>query len=62
LRRRSRLLPDSLRQLIPDEHVLARINCVLDLDDGRPGIDPEVAVSAYSHSRKIRAVIDAEEA
>jgi transposase len=47
----------SLRQLIPDEHVLARVDRVLDLswvreevsdcychDDGRPGIDPEVAV------------------
>ena len=47
----------SLRQLIPDEHVLARVDRVLDLswlrkevsdcycvDDGRPGIDPEVGV------------------
>ena len=47
----------SLRQLIPDEHVLARVDAVLDLswlrdelaelycaDDGRPSIDPEVAV------------------
>jgi hypothetical protein len=47
----------SLRQLIPDEHILARVDRVLDLswlreevancyclDDGRPGIDPEVAV------------------
>lgn len=47
----------SLRQLIPDEHVLARVDRVLDLSwlrqevadcyclgDGRPGIDPEVAV------------------
>jgi transposase len=47
----------SLRQLIPDDHVLLRIDDVLDLswlrdevsdcyclDDGRPGIDPEVAV------------------
>jgi transposase len=47
----------SLRQLIPDEHVLVRVDRVLDLswlreevaecycaDDGRPGIDPEVAV------------------
>jgi transposase len=47
----------SLRQLIPDDHVLVRIDDVLDLswlrdevsdcyclDDGRPGIDPEVAV------------------
>ena len=47
----------SLRQLIPDEHILARVDRVLDLsllreevancyclDDGRSGIDPEVAV------------------
>jgi transposase len=47
----------SLRQLIPDDHVLVRVDGVLDLswlreevsdcyclDDGRPGIDPEVAV------------------
>jgi transposase len=47
----------SLRQLIPDDHVLARVDRVLDLTwlrqevadcyclgDGRPGIDPEVAV------------------
>lgn len=47
----------SLRQLVPDEHVLARVDRVLDLswlrdevadlycaDNGRPGIDPEVAV------------------
>ena len=47
----------SLRQLIPDEHVLVRVDGVLDLswlrneladlyclDNGRPGIDPEVAV------------------
>jgi transposase len=47
----------SLRQLIPDDHVLARVDRVLDLSwlrgevagcyyahDGRPGIDPEVAV------------------
>jgi transposase len=47
----------SLRQFIPDEHVLARVDRVLDLswlrgevsdcyclDDGRPGIDPEVAI------------------
>ncbi|GGN62420.1 transposase [Novosphingobium indicum] len=47
----------SLRQLIPDDHVLARVDRVLDLrwlrdevsdlycaDNGRPGIDPEVAV------------------
>jgi transposase len=47
----------SLRQLIPDEHVLARVDRILDLswlrkevldryclDNGRPGIDPETAV------------------
>jgi len=47
----------SLRQLVPDDHVLARVDRVLDLnwlreevgdlyclDNGRPGIDPEVAV------------------
>jgi hypothetical protein len=47
----------SLRQLVPDDHVLARVDRVLDLswlrdevadcyclEDGRPGIDPEVAV------------------
>src|SRR5215475_872777 len=47
----------SLRQLIPDDHVLVRVERVLDLswlrdevadcyclEDGRPGIDPEVAV------------------
>lgn len=47
----------SLRQLVPDEHVLVRVDSVLDLswlrselsdlycpDNGRPGIDPEVAV------------------
>jgi transposase len=47
----------SLRQLIPDDHILARVDRVLDLswlrgevddlycsDNGRPGIDPDVAV------------------
>src|SRR5580704_6737614 len=47
----------SLRQLIRDDHVLVRVDRVLDLswlrdeaadryclDDSRPGIDPEVAV------------------
>src|SRR5262245_17812432 len=47
----------SLRQLIPDDHMLVRVERVLDLswlrdevadcyclEDGRPGIDPEVAV------------------
>ena len=47
----------SLRQLVPDDHLLARVDRVLDLswlrdevadlycaDNGRPGIDPEAAV------------------
>src|SRR5262245_18295289 len=47
----------SLRQVLPDDHVLVRVDRVLDLswlreevadlycaDNGRPGIDPEVAV------------------
>lgn len=47
----------SIRQLVPDDHILARVDRVLDLgwlhdevadlycaDNGRPGIDPEVAV------------------
>src|ERR687898_2221709 len=47
----------SLRQLVPNDHILARVDGVLDLswlrgevadlycpDNGRPGIDPEVAV------------------
>src|ERR1044071_1014883 len=47
----------SLRQLLPDDHILVRVDRVLDLgwlreevatlydaDQGRPGIDPEVAV------------------
>lgn len=47
----------SLRALVPDDHILARVDRVLDLgwlrgeveelyaaDQGRPGIDPEVAV------------------
>jgi hypothetical protein len=47
----------SLRGLIPDDHVLVKIDQVLDLswlraevaglycaDNGRPGIDPDVAV------------------
>ena len=47
----------SLDQLVPEDHVLARVHRVLDLgwlreevadcycaDNGRPGIDPEVAV------------------
>jgi transposase len=51
------LMAGSLRDLVPDDHVLARVDRVLDLswlreevadlycrDNGRPGIDPEVAV------------------
>lgn len=39
------VIAGSLRQFIPDEHVLVRVDIVLDLsDNGRPGIDPEVAV------------------
>jgi hypothetical protein len=47
----------ALRQLVPDDHILVRVDQVLDLswlrdevadlcctDNGRPGIDPEVAV------------------
>jgi len=47
----------SVRQLIPDDYILAKVDRVLDLtwlraevsdlyceDNGRPGIDPEVAV------------------
>ncbi|MFW6155469.1 MAG: transposase, partial [Planctomycetota bacterium] len=47
----------SLRDLIPDDHILKRVDKVLDLswlrkevadcychDNGRPGIDPEAAV------------------
>ena len=47
----------SLRELLPDDHILVRVDHVLDLswlraevaelysaDNGRPGIDPEVAV------------------
>ena len=47
----------SLRQLLPDDYILVRVDRVLDLswlreevaplydgDQGRPGIDPEVAV------------------
>ena len=50
-------IPGSLRQLIPDDHVLVRVERVLDLswlrdevadcyclEDGQPGIDPEAAV------------------
>lgn len=52
-----RFIAGSLKQLVPDEHVLARVDRVLDLtwlreevrdcycaNDGRPGIDPEAAV------------------
>jgi transposase len=51
------LVSGSLHQLIPDDHILVRVDRVLDLgwlrdavgglycaDNGRPGIDPEVAV------------------
>src|SRR3954470_1297175 len=51
------LITGSLRQLLPDDHILAKVDRVLDLswlrgevadlycdDNGRPGIDPEVAV------------------
>ncbi len=62
LGRKSRDQPElfitgSLEQLVPEDHVLARVDRVLDLgwlgeevsecycaDNGRPGIDPEVAV------------------
>ena len=50
-------ITSSLRQLVPDDHILARVDAVLDLswlhgevadlycaDNGRPGIDPEAAV------------------
>jgi len=50
-------ITDSLKQLVPDEHVLARVDRVFDLswlseevtdcycaNDGWPGIDPEAAV------------------
>jgi len=68
------LITGSLRQLIPDDHVLVRVDRVLDLswlrdevadlyclDDGRPGIDPEVSVrlmlagllSGIVHDRKL---------
>src|SRR3954447_16566389 len=53
----------SLRQLGPDDHILARVDRVLDLawlhdevadlycaDNGRPGIDPEA--SAQSSARR----------
>jgi transposase len=64
----------SLRQLVPNDHVLVRVDRVLDLswlrgevadcyccDDGRPGIDPEVAVrlmlagllTGFIHGRKL---------
>lgn len=51
------LVAGSLRDLLPEDHVLVRVDSVLDpswlrgevadhycLDNGRPGIDPEVAV------------------
>ena len=66
----------SLDRLIPEDHVLARVDRVLDLswlraevadcycaDNGRPGIDPEVAVRlmlaglllGYVHDRRLLA-------
>ncbi len=52
-----RFITGSLGQLVPDEHILARVDRVLDLswlkagvanlysaDNGRPGIDPEAAL------------------
>ena len=57
----------SLRQLVPDDHVLVRVDRVLDLswlrdeigdcyclDDGRPGIDPEAAVRRADQCRRGR--------
>src|SRR4051794_7594365 len=51
------LITGSLRQFVPDDHILARVDGALDLswlrdevadlycaDNGRPGIDPEAAV------------------
>ena len=64
----------SLERLIPEDHILARVNRVLDLswlrgevadcycaDNGRPGIDPEVAVRlmlaglllGFAHDRRL---------
>ena len=55
----------SLRQLIPDDHVLVRVDRVLDLswlrdevadcyclDDGRPGIDPEAMARLWRDQGK----------
>jgi transposase len=55
--RQEPIIIGSLRQLVPDDHILARVDAVLDLswlreevaglycqEIGRPGIDPEVAV------------------
>jgi transposase len=62
LGRRDRRQPElfvagSLRELLPDDHILVRVDRVIDLswlraevaelysaENGRPGIDPEVAV------------------
>src|SRR3954453_20029311 len=51
------LITGSLRKLVPDDHILAKVDRVLDLswlrgevaglycnDNGRPGIDPEAAL------------------
>ena len=64
----------SLERLIPEDHILARVNRVLDLswlreevadcycaDNGRPGVDPEVAVRlmlaglllGFAHDRRL---------
>ncbi len=76
-RRRAQLelfVTGSLERLIPEDHILARVNRVLDLswlreevadcycaDNGRPGIDPEVAVRlmlsglllGFAHDRRL---------
>ena len=61
----------SLEQLVPEDHVLARVDRVLDLgwlreevadcyclDNGRPGIDPEVAVRLMLAGLLLRIVHD----
>jgi len=61
----------SLEQLVPSDHVLARVDRVLDLgwlreevadcycaDNGRPGIDPEVAVRLMLAGLLLRIVHD----
>ena len=69
----------SLERLIPEDHILARVNRVLDLswlreevadcycaDNGRPGVDPEVAVrlmlSGLSAGVRARPSVDARSA